>query len=150
MQEKKGRAVYFFSRTGTSQKIAIFLAKKLKIPLREIKSFPLPYVLWLLLSFFPHLKVKSFFETPEEEEIILCFPKWTFNCPPITYFLKKFQCKRLFLIISYGGWGEKWYAKHYKKMALKCAGEVKVKCVKRKKVEKNFSEISREILEFLS
>jgi len=96
--------VYYFTFTGTSKKIAEFIGKIFNIKPKEIKSYKLPYLLWLFLSFIPYLSLKAIFEPPTNDTVILCFPKWTFNCPPVTCFLKKIKCKKLVLIISYKGW----------------------------------------------
>ena len=107
--------IYYFSLTGHCRKIAKALGKEFGCPVEEIRSFSFPYWLWLILSFIPFLPVKSWFLMPEEEKhILLCFPKWTFNCPPVTYFLKKVPCKEFTFIITHRGWGEKFYEKIYK------------------------------------
>ena len=128
--------IYYFSYTGISKEIAEWLGKKFKIKPKEIKTYRFPYFIWLVLSFIPYLSLKALFEPPSNETIILCFPKWTFNCPPITYFLKKIHCKRLILVISYKGWGEKSYAKLYKNLGSKKAKEVSTILIKRKLWEK--------------
>ncbi len=125
--------IYFFSRTGNSKKVAFLLAKKLKTEPKEIQSYKFPYFLWLILSFIPFLPVKSNFPEVKAEEIILCFPKWTFNCPPITYFLIKCPCKRLTMIITYKGWGKNHYEKFYKFLCLILRKQVKIHFINIKK-----------------
>jgi hypothetical protein len=125
--------LYYFSFTGTSKSLAFALASKLKITPKEIKSFSFPYPIWLLLSFIPPLCLKSKFEPPESSSGILVFPKWTFNCPPVTYFLKGVSFEKLLLIILYGGWREKPYGEFYRKLALKKSKRVDIIYIKRKK-----------------
>ncbi len=50
---------------------------------------------------------------PESDLIFLGMPKWTLNCPPVTEFLKKTEMRRrkVVLVITYGGFDEKRYAK---------------------------------------
>ena len=133
--------IYYFTYTGLSEKIAKIIANKLKIEVKKITTYRLPYIGWLFLSFLPFLPVKAFFSPPSGREIILCFPKWTFNCPPVTYFLKKIRCEKLILIISYGGWREKEYAQKYKKLGLKVAKKVEVFLVKRKKWKEDLKKV---------
>ena len=127
--------IYYFTYTGTSKEIADYLGKKFKIKTKEIKTYKLPYFIWLILSFIPYLPLKANFESPASDTIILCFPKWTFNCPPVTYFLKNFKntrFKTLVMIISYKGWGEKFYYRLYYKLASKIAQEIKIIFIKKK------------------
>ncbi|RKX61487.1 MAG: hypothetical protein DRP29_00170 [Thermodesulfobacteriota bacterium] len=137
--------IYYFSYTGTSKKIAEILAKKLKVKLKEIKTFKFPYFIWLFLSFFPYFPIKSQFEPLSSDTIILCFPKWTFNCPPVTYFLRKIKCQKIYMIISYKGWGEKKYIEYYKKLGSKSAKEIKIFIIKRK----NFLANSIKIIDYI-
>ncbi len=124
--------IYYFTYTGTSKKIANWLGEKFKITPKEIKTYSLPYFIWLFLSFIPYFPVKAFFDVPSNETIIVCFPKWTFNCPPITYFLKKIYCRKLILVITYKGWGERKYGEIYKNLVAKKIKEIKLIFVKRK------------------
>ncbi|MDF2953944.1 MAG: Flavodoxin [Thermodesulfobacterium sp.] len=124
--------IYYFTYTGTSKKIAEWLSKKLNIRPKEIKTYKLPYLIWLFLSFFPYLPFKATFDPPSNKTIILCFPKWTFNCPPVTYFLKKVHYEKLFLVISYKGWGERLYYRLYYKLACKKTKEIKIIFIKKK------------------
>lgn len=124
--------IYYFTYTGTSKKIAEWLGKKLKVEPKEIKTYKLPYFIWLFLSFIPYLPFKAYFEMPSNKNIILCFPKWTFNCPPVTYFLEKVSYERLFLVISYKGWGERLYYRIYYKLTCKKAKEIKIIFINKK------------------
>jgi len=56
--------IYYFTYTGTSKEIADHLGKKFKIKPREIKTYKLPYFIWLILSFIPYLPFKANFEPP--------------------------------------------------------------------------------------
>lgn len=142
--------IYYYSFTGISKRLAEIISENLKVTPKEIKTSPKPYFFWFLLSFLPYASFKANFEPPSSSTIILCFPKWTFNCPPITYFLKKVNCQNLFMIISYGGWGEKKYAEFYKKIALKRVKRVEIFLVKRKKVLEEEFKIKEEILTWLN
>ena len=132
--------VFYFSYTGTCRKIAKFLSKELNLPLKEIISLSLPYLVWLTLSFIPSLGIPVKTSIPETKNLILVFPKWTFNCPPITYFYmickrRKIKLKKILLIISYGGFREVPYAEGYAKKFKEFADEVDVFLIKRKSTE---------------
>lgn len=145
--------LYYFSYTGTSKEIALALAKSLNIVPKEIRTYSFPYPFWLFLSFIPRLEIKAHFEPPQGPYGVLIFPKWTFNCPPVTYFLKKVSFQKLFLIITYGGWREKPYGRSYKNLAQKTSKEVEVFYVKRsvwrREKELLLKEIEIKINEFL-
>jgi flavodoxin len=139
--------IYFFTYTGNSRKIAEIVASRLNTKPREIRTYEFPYPIWLILSFIPYLGVKIDVDKPDESGIILCFPKWTFNCPPITTFLKKFaRGKEILMIICYGGFDERRYAEFYRNFALKC-GAVKAECllIKRRKLKENSVEVEKEV-----
>lgn len=127
--------IYYFTYTGTSQKIAEWLSEKFSIKPKRVETYKLPYPIWLILSFIPYLPLKASFEPPSNETIIFCFPKWTFNCPPATYFLKKINCKKLILVISYKGWGENFYKWLYSRLLQKKVKNLKIIFVKRKLLE---------------
>jgi len=129
--------LYYFSYTGTSKSIALALARELKIVPKEIKSYSFPYPIWLLFSFIPHFSLKAYFEPQENSYGILIFPKWTFNCPPVTYFLKHTAFEKLFMIITYGGWREKPYGEYYKNLATKRCKDVDLIFIKKSEWEKN-------------
>lgn len=143
--------LYFFTFTGNSRKIAEMVADELAVELKEIKSLRLPYVAWLLLSFIPYLGVKIDVQPPKGKEIILCFPKWTFNCPPITTFLKKFaKGIEIRMIVCYGGFDEKRYAEFYKNFAMKCgARKADYLLVKRRELKENPEKVKSEIKRWL-
>jgi flavodoxin len=141
--------VYYFTFTGNSKRIAEWIAQ-LGGRLKEIKTKKLPYTLWLVMSFFPYLDVKSKFEEPESNLIFLCFPKWTLNCPPVTYFLKKADLsgKTLCMVITYGGFDEKRYAEFYRHFALKRTKNVNVLLVKRRDISESEDETRKRVLEW--
>ncbi|MCS7121070.1 MAG: hypothetical protein NZ895_00480 [Archaeoglobaceae archaeon] len=113
-----GSEVYYFTFTGNSKMIAEKIASRFSLKISQIKAPKLPYLAWLILSFTP-FEVKSSFKEVEEEDLILCFPKWTFNCPPVTYFLKRLKARKLAMVISYGGFDEVRYAEFYRSLAMK-------------------------------
>ncbi len=120
--------VIFFSYSGNSKKIAEIISKELKAEIFEIKTkIKLPYIIWLILSFIPFISfpIKDF--EVKGEIIYLCFPKWTFNCPPVTSLIKskKLAGKVIYLVISYGGWRVESYAESYAKFINKNGGKVK-------------------------
>ncbi len=143
--------IYFFTFTGNSRKIAEIVAEEFSAEVREIKGPKLPYVAWLLLSFFPYLGVKIDAQPPTDDEIILCFPKWTFNCPPVTAFLKKHaEGRKIRMIISYGGFDERRYAEFYKKFALRCGARgVDWLLVKRRELKESTEKVRNEIKKWL-
>ena len=121
------KEVVFFSYTGTSEKIARHLASKLNCRINEIKpNRNRPYMEWLLLSFIPGLGVEISHRNVEGNEIILCFPKWTFNCPPVTSFLEsgELRGRKIYIIVVYGGWRPEGYTSKYSEIAKKYGGEV--------------------------
>jgi len=133
--------LYYFSYTGTCRLLATKLAKELKLSLEEIKVRRLPYAFWLVCSFVPGLFFPATFKTPETENIIVVFPKWTVNCPPVRYFLrycsqKGITFKQVLLIITHRGFKELAYAKSYEKKFRKISKVVEVKLVKKDEVEK--------------
>ncbi len=127
--------VIYFSFTGNSKKIAEKIAKELEAELKEIKpKVNLPYLAWLILSFVPGLGFPVEEIDIRSSNVVVCFPKWTFNCPPVTRLVKKgkFSKKRVALVISYKGWNEKRFAESYRKLFEKHGAEVKaVELVKR-------------------
>jgi len=129
--------VYYFTFTGTSKQIAEEVVKKVGGRLFSINSVKLPYVCWLFLSFFPGLKLKSSFKPPTSKRLVVCFPKWTTNCPPVTYFfswLKKngYSFDEVNLIISYKGWKKELYLNHYSSVLKKLAKKVNFYFLKQK------------------
>ncbi len=128
-------SVLYFSFTGNSKKIARTLAEEVKAKLIEIKPvLNPPYIFWLSLSFFPLLGFPVKDVRIKDYRVAVCFPKWTFNCPPITELLKEgvFRGKKVFLFISYAGWKEKEYADFYEKLFESFGAKVQlVELVKR-------------------
>ncbi|MFN3406654.1 MAG: hypothetical protein ACK40E_02860 [Caldimicrobium sp.] len=124
--------LYYFSYTGTSKDVVEALSSLIKVSPKEIKAYKWPYILWLITSFIPSLKVPITFEEPTSPRGILVFPKWTFNCPPITAFLEKVSFEKLLLVICYGGWREKPYGDYYKRISLKRSAEVALHFIKKK------------------
>ncbi len=146
--------LYYYSFTGTCKEIASELGQFLGIIPKTIESHNFPYWTWLLLSFFPKVSTKISYPPPESREAILVFPKWTFNCPPVTAFLKKVNFERLFLIISYGGWGEKPYGERYKNLALQRSTYLALHLVRRSDWHRNkknqLEKIKEKLLAFFN
>lgn len=139
--------LYFYTFTGNCRKIAEAVAKKTGIKPREIKTYNLPYIIWLMLSFIPYLGVKISAEEPDDSRIILCFPKWTLNCPPVTSFIRKFaRGRKILMIICYGGFDERRYAEFYRKFAIRCgAVEAEYLLVKRRELENEMERVIRRL-----
>ena len=131
--------VVFFSYTGTSEKVARYIASKLNCRAVEIRpKRNRSYIEWLILSFIPGLGVKISHENIEGNEIILCFPKWTFNCPPVTSLLKskKLEGRKVFIVVMCGGWQAESYTVKYSEIVEKYGGKVVGwKIIKRKYVD---------------
>jgi len=142
--------IYYFTYTGTSKKIANWLGEKFKITPKEIKTYSLPYFIWLFLSFIPYFPVKAFFDVPSNQTIIVGFPKWTFNCPPVTSFLQRVSFERLLLVITFGGWREIPYGEFYKDLASKKSSLVKVHYTKKSAWLENKNEQSGHSIELIS
>ncbi len=141
--------LYYFSFTGRSRRIAEWISEHLSIEAKEINAPDLPYILWLILSFIPYLKIKASFEMPSSDRAIICFPKWTFNCPPITYFINRVRVRELYLVICYGGFDEKRYANFYRKMVMKRAEKCEYILVKRRHVDVSPEAVKAKILEWV-
>ncbi|WP_148305973.1 hypothetical protein [Geoglobus acetivorans] len=136
--------VLFFSYTGTSKKVAESVAGRLNLETREISpKFQLPYPAWLLLSFIPNLGVPVKNVEVACERVILCFPKWTFNCPPVTAIIRAglLKGRRVFLIITYGGWRGEQYLNGYVKMLERNGAKVEgTRLVRRSEVQAVLSD----------
>lgn len=141
--------LYFFSFTGISREIAFHLGKLLSVKPKEIRTYKFPYLIWLITSFIKGFEVKIEYEPVESAKAILVFPKWTFNCPPITRFLKEVSFERLFMIITYGGFQERPYAEAYMRLALKRCQEVETYLVKRSRWFKEKEKVLEELMNFL-
>ncbi|RLI78700.1 hypothetical protein DRP05_06410 [Archaeoglobales archaeon] len=138
----------YFSWRGNTKKVveAIFEElKESKVNLVEIKpKRNYPYIIWLLLSFIPNLGVEIDRIELTSNTIILSMPKWTFNCPPITSFLKQveLQGKTVYLVITYGGFDEKRYAKYYANKIKRLGGSVEgILLIRRSEVERSKERI---------
>lgn len=138
--------VFYFSYTGTCERIAKFLGTNLNLPVKKIEPPRLPYLAWLALSFIPGLPIPSKATLPQSENLILVFPKWTINCPPITYFYllckkRGMKFKKILLIVSYGGFREKPYARHYVKKFKDLCDKITLFLIKRKETEEKLASL---------
>ena len=134
----------YFSRTGNTRRVAELIFDELKrrfsVNLIEIKTRDYLYIIWLFLSFIPNLGVKIDRVDVNSRTIVLCMPKWTFNCPPVTSFLNQVDLrnKNIHLVITYGGFDEKRYAKYYADKIKRLGAIVKdVLLVKRSKIHES-------------
>jgi len=113
-------AVISYSRTGTTAKAAAQASAWLRgagCGVAEVKIEPLvtlPYLTWLLLSFIPRsfIPVKeNSFNASEFDLCLLALPKWTFSCPPMNGFLRKYisSLPPSAVLVTCGGWNEQPY-----------------------------------------
>ena len=134
--------IIYFSWTGNTKKVVEIISQELQdsIEVNVIEIKPktnYPYFVWLLLSFIPGLGTAIRCEGTTSDLILICMPKWTFNCPPITSFLKAVQLKGkvAYLVITYGGWDEMRYAESYRNKIGQLCEEVRdVLLVKRSRI----------------
>jgi len=132
----------YFSWTGNTKKVAEVISQELaayaKVKVIEITpKRDYPYFIWLFLSFLPNIGVAIKGGEISSDTVFICMPKWTVNCPPITTFLRKVNLKgkKVFLVITYGGFDEKRYAESHKIKIGKLCQEVKdVLLVKRSRI----------------
>ena len=142
--------IAYFSWTGNTKNVVDVIAKELSPQCRprllEIKpGRDYPYFIWLLFSFIPGLGVSFKCDPITATTVILAMPKWTVNCPPITALLRKgyLKDKKVFLVITYGGFDQDRYAERYRNnVAQASAGVQDVLLVKRRKIQEgNFEEV---------
>lgn len=122
----------YFSFTGNTEKVTEVILRCLRENgiscdvFRIEPVFKLKYLFWLFLSFVPGLpfpvkNLKSL-DLKNYDALILGSPKWTFNCPPVTYFVRFLRSEKLkaksplqiFLFITYGGFQEDSYVRKLK------------------------------------
>ena len=143
--------IVYFSRTGNTRKVSgmLFreLSKQVEVNIIEIKpKRNYPYLIWLFLSFIPDLGVDITCKEVTSDIVFICMPKWTFNCPPITSFLKRadLKGKTVYISITCGGFDEKRYAKSYRrKLEKTCAAVKDVLLVKRDQLEAGEGEVRK-------
>ncbi len=126
---KKVLLVYY-SFTGNTERVGNLIARYFKqkginCDIYKIEPlFNLPYFLWLLLSFIPSLpfplKNLNSLNFEDYNVIILGTPKWTFNCPPVTSFIRFLKRSgrkiksRFAIFLTYGGFKENIYLEKLK------------------------------------
>lgn len=118
--------ILYLSFAGAGARVAREAARALEAHGEEVElaliepSYCLPYPLWLLLSFIPGVAtpIAPLTVNPEEfDRCVLIFPKWTFNCPPLEGFIKRYADKLppAILLTVCGGWDEERYLEGYRK-----------------------------------
>ena len=124
--------VAFYSRTGTTERVARAVEARLDDPtverLRPTKQRR--YLHWLARSFVPGSTVAI---DPVEADprafdaVFLGTPKWTFSCPPVTAYLDRvrFDGVPVGLFLTYGGFDEERYARRLEDR-LRAAGAAEV------------------------
>lgn len=110
--------VVYFSRTGTTRRVATDVADRLESPrVRRIRPRTgRSYWNWLARSFVPGSTVPI---EPVEADlrdaraVFLGTPKWTLSCPPVTEFVRQaaFGGVPVGLFVTYGGFDERRYAR---------------------------------------
>ena len=134
----------YFSFTGNTEKVSKLILKCLQesgINCDIFKIEPilkLKYLPWLFLSFIPGLpfpvKNLKLLNLGNYDAIILGSPKWSLSCPPVTYFIRFLKSERLkaksslriYLFITYGGFGEDSYIQKLKKNLEECGFNVPI------------------------
>ncbi|MCS7229086.1 MAG: hypothetical protein NZ923_03505 [Candidatus Kryptonium sp.] len=155
----------YFSFTGNTEKVSLEILKHLQasgVKCDVFKIEPLinlKYPFWLFLSFVPSLpfpvKNLNSLNLKDYNALILGSPKWTFNCPPITYFihfLKRLgfgNSFKIFLFLTYGGFREDVYLKKLKIKLEKIGFDVPIVWkFKRRKIQEG--KVDAEIQKFCS
>lgn len=112
--------VVFYSRTGTTERVARELADRLADPVvhRIRPETERPYWRWLARSFVPGSSVPIEAlptDLREASALYLGTPKWTLSCPPTTAFLNALDATGVptGLFLTFGGFDERRYARHY-------------------------------------
>jgi len=108
------------SRTGTTARVAAAARAGLEglghavteAPI--VPRFDLPYPLWLALSFWPGSRVRLQGDYPDPgrfDACLLALPKWTFACPPVNGYLKRFGAglPPTAVLVTCGGWDQERY-----------------------------------------
>jgi hypothetical protein len=114
--------IFYYSRTGTTALAVDHAEEILKSSghhtrrQRIVPRVSLPYVVWLALSFIPRVRVPIRQLSPMSDTAdacLLALPKWTFSCPPINAFLRKYmlQLPPTVVLVTCGGWREHPYVK---------------------------------------
>lgn len=155
----------YFSFTGNTEKLSFDILKNLRengVDCEVFKIEPslnLKYPFWLFLSFIPSLpfpiKNLNSLNLDKYSAIVLGTPKWTFNCPPVTFFIKflrriKVKSKvKVFLFLTYGGFREDIYIKKLKRKLEKLGFAVRaIEKFKRKEIQEGTA--NRRIQKFCS
>lgn len=116
--------VLYFSRTLASARAAREVCRAVeteghRAELCELKSgVSLPYPLWLLLSFIPGIATPIMPPGNDPsacDGLVLVFPKWTFNCPPVTALVRRLGpgVPPVLVVVTMGGWDGPRYAESY-------------------------------------
>lgn len=106
----------YYSRTGTTARVAADLAARLSDPtVQRIRpDRKRRYWNWLVRSFVPGSTVPIEgvrTDLQEAELLVLGTPKWTLSCPPVTEFLERAELEGVptGLFVTYGGFDERRY-----------------------------------------
>lgn len=142
--------VVFFSRTGNTRRMVKTLVRELAhhaavkvIEIHPKRSYP--YLIWLLLSFVPRLRVAMRCEASTAPTVFLCTPKWTLNCPPVTSFVQRgdLRGKSVAVAITCGGFDEQRYAAAFLRTLSEHGADTykDALVVKRKRIEEEADRI---------
>jgi len=112
--------ILFYSRTDVTARAARDLARLMRkkgaavTVERVVERIPLPYPLWLFLSFIPGSRwpiIAPLAAPGEFDATVLAFPKWTLCCPPIETLIRGLGggFGKAALLVTCGGWDEERY-----------------------------------------
>lgn len=118
-----GPAVVYYSRTGTTERVATDLASRLanrtadpdgpavhRIRPRTDRRYPN----WLARSFVPGSRVPievMATDVTDADHLLIGSPKWTLSCPPVTEYLARLTATDVptGVFLTYGGFDEQRY-----------------------------------------
>ncbi|MFB6081310.1 MAG: flavodoxin family protein [Halanaeroarchaeum sp.] len=110
-------AVVYYSRTGTTERVATDLADRVPRPaVQHVEpTTERRYPTWLLLSFVPGATVPiADLQTDlrQADALLVGTPKWTLACPPTNAFVRALEATDVptGLFVTYGGFDERRFA----------------------------------------
>lgn len=111
-----GPALVYYSRTGTTARVATDLEERLDDPAvhRIRPRTERRYPNWLARSFVPGATVPIepiATDLTDADALVLGSPKWTLSCPPVTEYLSRLKAADVAtgVFLTYGGFDERRY-----------------------------------------